>query len=624
MCRLWFSLGCQFSDPQVSKLRSDLDRLLLPGGPDFQQLISNQSFTAYHSRLAIQGLTSASNQPFFGRNSSVLLFNGEILNWRHLLSELTLPDDISFDSDTQFLSYILDTGLIEAYINKFKGFFAFVYFSPSLNAVLASRDCYGVKPLYFSLIARQYLSFSSTSEALTCHPYLSNDLNHESFTDFLKYGFFPFCASAFGGIHQFPPGKLIRYSLDEALRCIKTEEISSFTPIDSFLGVSASNNTLPGFSADTLLEKLIESCRLRAVSDVPISLFLSGGIDSSLLALVYSKFLDIKPDCFTLKFDLSSDGDESEVAAITAASLNLNHHILPFSVSDISSSAERVFRSLDQPFVDTSIIPSFILCDFVSRSYKVAISADGGDESYAGYPKYQRFRSIYAKMQSLAWLPSSFFKSLPYTNSLPQQIQKAISAFSSSSSLTESIYFLQHQIWSSSALQEIFPNYHYFSRFNSVEDFKMLPSMLSSLQFLDLVFYMLDDILYKIDRASMAFGLELREPMLDQDFVNYGLSIPDHYKLARGKSKACLRDLVDQHLPHVSRLPKKGFGIPLDLLYKSEFMQDSLSDSISSSSQIWNILDRSLVLSLLESSSLTDNQEWQLRSLLVWCKTHSI
>lgn len=623
MCRLWFSLGCQFSGPQVSKLRSDLDRLLLPGGPDYQQLISNELFTAYHSRLAIQGLNSASNQPFLGSNSSVLLFNGEILNWRHLLSDLPLPEDISFDSDTQFLSYILDTGLIEAYINKFKGFFAFVYFNPSLNTILASRDCYGVKPLYFSLIARQYLSFSSTSEALACHPYLSKDLNHESFTDFLKYGFFPFGASAFDGIQQFPPGKLIRYSLDSLLRCNNTEEVSSFTPIDSFLGFTA-YNTLPNFSTETLLEKLIESCRLRAVSDVPISLFLSGGIDSSLLALVYSKFLDVKPDCFTLKFDLSRDGDESEVAALTASSLNLNHHILTFTASDISSSIERVFRSLDQPFVDTSIIPSYILCDFVSRSYKVAISADGGDESYAGYPKYQRFQSIYSKMRALAWLPSSLFKSFPYTNSFPQQIQKAISAFSSTSNLTESIYFLQHQIWSLSALQEIFPNYDSFCRLNSVEDCNSLPSTLSSLQFLDIIFYMLDDILYKIDRASMAFGIELREPMLDQDFVNYGLSIPDQYKLTKGKSKACLRDLVDQHLPHVSRLPKKGFGIPLDLLYKSEFMQDSLSDSISSGSQLWNILDRSLVLSLLESSSLTDNQEWQLRSLLVWCKTHSI
>jgi len=597
--------------------------MLLAGGPDFQQLVSTDTYTAYHSRLAIQGLTASSNQPYFGRNSSVLLFNGEILNWRQLLAASHLPEDVSFESDTQFLSYILDVGLIDACIDQFKGFFAFVYYNPSKNVILASRDCYGVKPLYYSRITNKCISFASTSEALACHPYISKRLNHASFIDFLKYGFFPFGSSAYDGIDQFPPGKLLRYNLDSNYQCRSVEEVLSFGALDSFLG-SYAKYTSPDFSSELILDKLVESCRLRAVSDVPISLFLSGGIDSSLLALVYSKYLGIKPDCFTLKFSLSAEGDESDVAALTASSLNLNHHILPFSSDDISNSVERVFLSLDQPFVDTSIIPTFMLCDFVSSSYKVAISADGGDESFAGYPKYQRFNSIYSKMWPLAWLPSSIFKSLPFLDKYPQRLQKVVSVLSSAADLPTSIYFSQHQIWALSALQRLAPSYSPIANCNPVLDRHIFPSNLAFLQFLDIVFYMRDDILYKIDRASMACGLELREPMLDQDFVNYGLSISDRYKLVNGKSKACLRDLVDKHLPHVSILPKKGFGIPLDLLYKSEFMQDSLSDCLSSSSQLWSILDRSFVLSLLNSFSLTDNQEWQLRSLLVWCKTHSI
>ena len=597
--------------------------MLLAGGPDFQQLVSTDTFTAYHSRLAIQGLSASSNQPFFGHNSSVLLFNGEILNWRQLLAVTPLPEEVFFESDTQFLSYILDVGLIDACINKFKGFFAFVYYNPSSNTIIASRDCYGVKPLYFSLIANKYITFASTSEALASHPYISKRLNHASFMEFLKYGFFPFGSSAFEGISQFPPGKLIRYRLDSRHQCHSVEELLSFGAIDSFLE-TFDKYTSSHFSAESLIDKLIASCRLRAVSDVPISLFLSGGIDSSLLAVVYSKFLGIKPDCFTLKFNLSADGDESDTAALTASALNLNHHVLPFSTDDISNSVERVFSSLDQPFVDTSIIPTFILCNFVSSSYKVAISADGGDESYAGYPKYQRFNSIYSKMRPLSWLPSSFFKSLPFIERYPQQLQKAVSVCTSTADLPASIYFYQHQIWALSVLQRLAPSYNSIAGHSSIVDSRSFPSNLSFLQFLDIIFYMRDDILYKIDRASMSCGLELREPMLDQDFVNYGLCIPDRYKLVDGKSKACLRDLVEQHLPHVSTLPKKGFGIPLDLLYKSEFMQDSLSDCLSSSSQLWSVLDRSFVLSLLESSYLTDNQEWQLRSLLVWCKTHSI
>jgi asparagine synthetase B (glutamine-hydrolysing) len=122
----------------------------------------------------------------------------------------------------------------------------------------------------------------------------------------------------------------------------------------------------------------------------------------------------------------------------------------------------------------------------------------------------------------------------------------------------------------------------------------------------------------------MAHGLELREPMLDQELVSYGLLLPDSFKISKNRSKACFRDLVDHHLPHISRLPKKGFGIPLDLLYKSDFMQDNLSDFLSASSQLWDVLDRSVVLSILESRRLTDNQEWQLRSLFVWCQCHSL
>jgi asparagine synthase (glutamine-hydrolysing) len=622
MCRLWFSVGCSFTESQLRNLRSDLDHLLIPGGPDYQSLISNSSFTAYHSRLAIQGLNEKSNQPFFGRNGSVLLFNGEILNWRSLLEILSPNPPQSFDSDTQFLSYILDSGLISSFLSRFRGFFAFIYYNPTTNTLLSARDCYGVKPLYQSIVAGKYLAFASTSEALASHPYLSKSLNPEGFREYLKYGFFPFGLSAFHGIRQSPPGKLVSHNLDQYNRYIGSDEVLSFGPLDSLKQASA--NLAPSrFSPDLLLGKLIDSCKLRAVSDVPISLFLSGGIDSSLLALVYSKYLDIKPQCFTLKFSYSPEGDESDVAAVTASSLGLEHHILPFSSSDITDSVERVFQSLDQPFVDTSIIPTFILCDFVSRSYKVAISADGGDEAYAGYPKYQRFASIYSKISRLSFLPASAFRFLPFSNCYSQKIQKLIAALTLPMGLTESIYFLQHQIWPNTVLAKLIPGLESLPAINS-DDLAHLPSRLSCLQYLDIIFYMLDDILYKIDRASMAHGLELREPMLDQELVSYGLLLPDSFKISKNRSKACFRDLVDHHLPHISRLPKKGFGIPLDLLYKSDFMQDNLSDFLSASSQLWDVLDRSVVLSILESRRLTDNQEWQLRSLFVWCQCHSL
>ena len=623
MCRLWFSAGAEIAGEKLNTLKTQLDKLLEPGGPDHQSIHSQERVIAYHSRLAIQGLNERSNQPFVGKGGSILVFNGEILNWKEILENTSFEGKgQNFESDTQFLAYILDEKIIEQHVSSFRGFFAFVYYDPEENRIIAGRDCFGVKPLYVTKDAGNGIAFASTSEALACHPDIDRRLDCEGFAEYMKYGFFPFGNSAFDGIRQFPAGKLISYKLDRQKEVVEKKEVCSFTPFDIY---KKESKRLQGekISSEVVLSTLIESCKLRALSDVPISLFLSGGIDSSLLALVYSKFLDINPECFTLKFDKSEDGDESEIAILTAKKLGLSHNIVPFDDKDITDSVEKVFLALDQPFVDTSIIPSYILCQKVSSSFKVAISADGGDEAYAGYPKYQRHKSIYSKISKLNFLPREFFNGLPLPKSFPQQIQKLVSVLSTKDRV-KAIYFLQHQIWSNERLDEIL-KYGWANDLDEImKEYIEMNTTLSSVQYLDIIFYMLDDILYKIDRASMACGLELREPMLDQKFVAMGLSIPDEYKLRGNYSKVCLRELVDSYLPHVSQLPKKGFGIPLDLLYKSEFMKDTVSDAVNKNSILWNILNKSKVESLLESEVLTDNQEWQLRSLLVWCKTHNI
>ena len=281
-----------------------------------------------------------------------------------------------------------------------------------------------------------------------------------------------------------------------------------------------------------------------------------------MLALVYSKKLGIDLPCFTLKFTNSPKGDETEVASKTAKILGLEHNILGFDSNSISDSISKVFYALDQPFVDTSILPTFILCELISKSYKVAISADGGDESFAGYPKFIRNKSINSKLRKLQFLPKSFYKRLLLLNFKNQLLEKAFLSLSSKQKLFKAIYFYQHQIWSSTALSKLLVgtsneiNHSIYEKLIKNENL----SVLAQLQTLDLSFYMRDDILYKIDRASMANGLELREPFLDQDIVNYGLSLKDESKLDKNSGKNCLRSFINKELPHLSLL-KKGFGI---------------------------------------------------------------
>ena len=624
MCRLWITTGCKFNDKQITALNSSLIECLKSGGPDFQNFVHHKNSYSFHSRLAIQDLSSDSNQPYIGNNNSLLVFNGEIFNWPDLYKNLNISDNCKPKSDTQFLSLLIQKNLLEDMISKFKGFFAFVYFDPINFSLLVARDCFGVKPLYYSIIDNKYPVFSSTSEALLKHPLINSNLDPKSIEVFIRYGFFSHNTSPYEDVYQINPGNLLKFNLNESykfqnINLVKDFGIKtlSFNKPETILGTNFDENYF-----SKLLEK---SCKLRMLSDVPSSLLLSGGIDSSLLALFYSKKLGINLPCFTLQFEESLEGDETNVAKKTAKLLGLEHNILGFDKNTISDSISDVFNSLDQPFIDTSILPTHILCNLISKSYKVAISADGGDESYAGYPKFIRNRSIFSKLKKFRNIPKGFFNFFSESRINNQLFDKAFNSLASDQELFKAIYFQQHQIWKSSIISKLMMgrstniNQSFYDKFILNKNL----SKLSQLQILDLSFYMRDDILYKIDRASMANGLELREPFLDQDIVNYGLLINDECKIYKNKGKNCLRKLIHKELPHLSNLKKKGFGIPEEILNKSEFMKDMFSDCFNKSSKVWDILDKSYVKKLI-NKNLTSNQSWQLRSLIVWASVKNI
>lgn len=624
MCRLWLTTGCNFNDYEVSILKKDLLNCLSSGGPDYQKFLRFKNSYCFHARLAIQDLTNDSNQPLVTRNSAILVFNGEIFNWPELYDELDIDIERP-QSDTQFLAILLENNLIEKFIDKFKGFFSFVFYDPNTHSILFARDCFGVKPLYFSIINNKYPAFSSTSEALAKHPFSELELDQKGIEIFMRYGFFSHNSSPFKNINQVNPGKLYKCKLNHNDQFDKFIVIKNYG-IETLPFNNANQNLNQEFDENYFDHLLKRSCKLRMLSDVPNSLLLSGGIDSSLLALVYSKKLGIDLPCFTLKFTNSAEGDETEVASKTAKILGLHHTILGFDSNSISESISKVFYALDQPFVDTSILPTYILCDLISKSYKVAISADGGDEAFAGYPKYVRNKSINSKLKKLQFLPKNIFNRFAGLNFKNQLLEKIFLSLSSDQELFKAIYFYQHQIWSSTALSKLMYRNADGISHSIYEDLIKNQSLseLAQLQTFDLSFYMRDDILYKIDRASMANGLELREPFLDQDLVNYGLSLTDKSKLYKKSGKNCLRNFIGKELPHLSKLKKKGFGIPEDILQNSEFMKDMSSDIFKKNSKIWDILDKKIVKKFLSDKNLTSNQRWQLKSLIVWSNIKNI
>ena len=626
MCRFWISVGNQHISEDINQelLKRKLDQLLSSGGPDSQKLISNKNYIAYHARLAIQDLSPTSNQPFITSEGNILVYNGEIFNWPELAKEVPKEYiNCHLNSDTKFLSILLENNLIERFISRFRGFFSFVFLSLNKKILIFSRDCFGVKPLYISKRENEFLAFASTAEALTIHPNISRELDPSAMELYMRYGFYPYSESAFKNIKQVEPGKLFKSKLNNDF---SLKEITCNLEFNLSSHLSIDNDEILDFSEKDFIEILTESCRLRLLSDVPAALLLSGGIDSSLLAWIYSEKLDQKLPSFTLKFDDFDVFDESKIALETSKILNLEHHIVNFNIKSLSESLTRIFKNIDQPFADTSILPTTIISEEISKKYKIAISADGGDEGFAGYNKYLLNISYMKKLSKLNYIPNKIYSLLSLLDA-PHKLSKLNNILSEKINLEYSIFFYQHQLWSNKSIYKFMPG---LQKLRSIKEEKINWEILNSLnsisklQFLDMLFYMKDNILYKIDRASMSTGLELREPMLDQSVIKYGIRLNLNSKISNNLGKFCLRNLINSKLPHLSKLKKSGFGIPSKLLLNIELLKSMNEEGLSSNSSLWSILDKKYVKKMLNSSNINKTQEWQIRSLITWCALKNI
>ena len=623
MCRYWLTTDSLFDKNNITEIKAGLDRLLKPGGPDFQSFINKGICSAYHSRLSIQDISSQSNQPIVSEDT-ILVYNGEILNWPKLL--LDIPYELKqreIKSDVHFLELLLKNNLIKKYLPYFRGFYSFVFVNQKTNKILYCRDSLGVKPLYLGFSNTGNPIFSSLAEAITFHPNFEKRISLEGLQLYLQYGYFPGEESIFENIYQVSGGKLFEMNIDSRGRKISLSNILNFD-LNTFTSVSSISQKDIRFDNNYFLDLIENSCKLRLLSDVPCALLLSGGIDSSLLAWIYSKRLNVKLPCFTMDFEGCKEESEVSIAKKTCQILNLEHHVVNFNKTKINSEIESIFKSQDQPFVDSSFIPLSILSKEISKSFKVAITADGGDEVFGGYDKYikcQRNLRILSKFKSFHHLPYQLTRKLSF---LPSSIYKSLCTLSLNIDLSKSIYYSQHILSPYSDINKLLKNSKVFP-FKDINKDLNLNNLteLSKFQLLDIIFYLKNDILFKSDRASMSAGLELREPFLDQDIVNYGLSISSIDKI-NNQGKICLREILKGHLPHVSMGKKKGFEIPLKMLSKSDFMNDSLNSSFKNSSLLWEHLDKENIKNCLYNKSLNPYNDWQIRSLIGWFSVRGI
>lgn len=542
-----------------------------------------------HRRLSIIDLSDNGNQPMFSKcRKYIIVFNGEIYNFTTLRNELCQKFGFnpSSTSDSEVLINSISYYGLDTTLGKIKGMFAFACYDLNAKKLFLVRDRIGEKPLYYSHAQNHFL-FASELKSLKNHPNWVGRIDKSVLPFYLRNGYISPNQSIYSGVKQVEPGTYLTVNLEFGPSKIDINLSEYWKP------KSQSNVVFEGPECieNNLEKKLISSVKSQMVADVPLGAFLSGGIDSSLIVALLQGASSTPINTFSLGFK-DPDFDEAPYAKETARFLGTNHSELYIDGSDIIDLIPSIAKLFDEPFADSSQIPTFILSKFAKKHVKVAISGDGGDELFGGYDRYTRSNLLWNMFKkyplSLRILFSSIVSNMPMEalnllskaklftnkNSILNQLSGdrilKVSELTRSESLTD-VYHNMTSIWNSPSdlLNPAFlcADKKYNEIYNQ-----------DDMMFYDLITYLPGDILTKVDRTSMAVSLETRIPFLDHEVVDYARSLPLEFKIKDNSTKWILRKVLSKYVPQnfINR-PKKGFAIPL-----STWLRGPLKDWASS------------------------------------------
>ncbi len=544
----------------------DMNRALGHRGPDDQGLLETR-FTASgesyalalgHTRLSILDLSEAGHQPMSNSSGELTVsYNGEIYNYRELRRELE-------DRGHVFRSRTDTEVLLEGYrawgsgvIDRLVGMFAFALFDARAGTLLLARDRLGIKPLYYSF-REGALLFASELTALRAHPAYRAEVDRRSLGLFLQYGYVPGPGSIDRHTHRLMPGHTLlweRGQVQVRRYWNLQDEDDADRPADFDAAV------------DGLGQRLGEAVEQRMISDVPLGAFLSGGIDSSAVVSLMQERSSQTVQTFTIGID-ESGWDEAQHARAVAQHLGTEHHELRIE----SESAAQVARDLpllyDEPFGDTSAIPMVLLSRFARQHVTVALSGDGGDELLGGYWHHDRL----ARLAPWQKLPGLLRRAVARIPSWPVLRRLGDLSPLAAEGETALAHALVHRsdgaaLPAIAGSENVHPSETWLAAFEGLER----GDAIHRAMFADAAVYLPDDILTKVDRASMSVGLEARVPVLDHRVVRYALRLPLRWIWRDGLSKAPLREILYRRVPRelVDR-PKRGFGLPIDALLKDD------------------------------------------------------
>lgn len=546
-------------------------------GPDAQVAHWREGIGLAHARLSILDLREEGNQPMFtGDRQLAITYNGEIYNFKELKKELSPKYSFSTTTDTEVLLYLYREFGVKM-LDRLNGMFAFAIYDFGSRRLFLARDRMGKKPLYYSVSGQSFI-FASELKAVLKHPSVKNSINIEALNQYLTFDYIPNPNSLVSGVNKLEPGHFLLV------------EDNRITTNQAYWKHDFRKNVSIRFdeAKERLHELLNAATARRLMSDVPLGVFLSGGLDSSTVAYYAQKNFTRKISTFSIGFEDKSY-DESDYARKVSTALGTEHHMAVMTPKEALAMMDEILPKLDEPFADASLIPTYYLSKFTKKHVTVALGGDGSDELLAGYPT---FLSDYFR-KPFSWLPapsinyiikcvSALLPASDKNISFDFKLKQFLRGFTSENNHT-------HQLWLGSFLpaekekllkREVFASLSDKSGLRQIDlHYKSTDPAWSNFD-KDAYYYyrtyLLDDILFKVDRASMYNSLEVRAPFMDREVVEFLNSLPANFKLRGFKEKFLLKKLMEDKLPaEIIARPKKGFGIPL-----SDWIRKDLKEEI--------------------------------------------
>ena len=576
----------------IRNIINNFNKSISHRGPDGNGCEVIDNIGLGHTRLSIIDLSKNGKQPMYDKNNNVLIsYNGEVYNFLDLKNQYLTNDIFFSNSDTEVILKLYSSLGIEKLIKEINGMYAFCILDRNKKKIFLSRDKIGKKPLYY-YFDDEYVIWSSELKSFKYSPIKNRlSINDEAIRNYFDVGYIPAPLSIFKNVYKLLPGETIEIDLNK-----KTKKNFFFEIKNESYNCNLEN-------INNLEKTLEDAVKIRTISDVPYGVFLSSGIDSSLVASILAKIKNTKISSFSIGLK-NNYLDESRLSKKIAQNLGLDHNELIINETDLINTIPRMIDTYSEPFADSSQIPTYILSEFSRKKITVALSGDGGDEIFGGYNRYLYFQKYNYLLRLIFILNKINILNSPILKTVTEKIKKkfplkeSVYKFDSLSQMKNIQDYYKKMVIQSNAVNKIYKNnvdYNIFYLKGPIDN-----NYLKMMQIKDINNYLPDDILTKVDRASMAHGLEVRCPLLDKRLHKF-VGIDNNLKISNNNGKFLLRKILSKYLD-INLISKKkmGFAIPLHRWLSCELYELGSDLFNSSLLKYDNILDQSEILNLWE------------------------